>query len=191
MNNEVQKNYQTKLRDYDNNLLLKIEYMTDKVIWRLFFPYALIFLLFGGTFMLILERVLVDGCSTKDCFGLSFFGLIIIVALISSVEILLMKDIKIYSDRIEKEWLFFGTKHLSFSNAKLRGIKTWFISNKAFLYLKKPRWYMLKCCSYDENLISENDKEEAMNILANISHRDVNEFKKIQVAMNPLIKNKG
>lgn len=178
-------------KDYDKEPLLIIKYMTSKVFWRLFFPYTLIFLLFSGTFVLILERILISGCNIKDCFGIFFFGSIIIGALFLSSEILLVKDIKLYSDRVEKEWLFFGIKKLFFSNARVRGIKTWFVSNKAFLYVKKPKWYMFKCCSYDENLISEDDKEKAMQILASISNRDVNEFKKLQVDINPLIKNRG
>jgi len=170
--------------------ILTMKYMTGKVFWRLLFPYAFIMLLFSGTFILIFERIVINECNIKDCFGVLFFGLIMIIIIFSSLEILLMKNIKLYQDKIEKEWLFFGTKQLPFSNARIRGMQTWFISNKTFLYINKPRWYMFKCCSYDENLISEKDKEEAIKIVANISNRDINEFQKLQVDMNPLIKNK-
>ncbi len=170
--------------------ILTMEYITGKVFWRLLFPNLLVFII---SYEMIFNGYLeIDNMSKiKTLFGYIFFGLMMLAVLFMSLEILLMKNIKLYQDKIEKEWLFFGTKQLLFQNARIRGIQTWFISNKAFLYINKPRWYMFKCCSYDENLISEKDKEEAIKILADISNRDINEFQKLQVDINLLIKNKG
>lgn len=112
------KQEKVQIINQEEKPILTMEYMTGKVFWRLLFPYAFIMLLFSGTFILIFERIVMNECNIKDCFGVCFFGLIMIIAIFSSLEILLMKNIKLYQDKIEKEWLFFGTKQLLFFKCK-------------------------------------------------------------------------
>lgn len=45
----------------------------------------------------------------EECFGLIFFGLLVAGSVLLSIEMLLIKEIRLYSDRIEKEWSIFGT----------------------------------------------------------------------------------
>ena len=168
--------------------LLSFDYEVGRVFWRLFFPNGLVFFWFGAVFLSIFENVQVDGCNLKDCFGLVFFGLLVAGSVLLSIEMLFIKEIRFYSDRIEKEWALFGVRSLKYSNARLRGINSHFASSKSFLYIKKPSWYKYKCCGYDEYLISKENKEKAIEILANISKRNINEFTEFRLEINPLIK---
>jgi len=168
--------------------LLSFDYETGRVFWRLFFPNGLGFFLFGAVFLSIFENIQVHGCNSKDCFGLIFFGLLVAGSVLLSIEMLLIKEIRLYSDRIEKEWSIFGARSLKYSNAKLRGINSNLASAKSFLYIKKASWYRYKCCGYDEHLISKENKKKAIEILANISNRDIDEFTEFPLEMNPLIK---
>lgn len=169
--------------------LLSFDYETGRVFWRLFFPNGLVFFWFGAVFLSIFENIQLHGCNLKDCFGLIFFGLLVTGSVLLSIEMLLIKEIRLYSDKIEKEWFIFGLKSLEYSNARLRGINSNLASAKSFLYIQKPSWYRYKCCTYDEHLISKENKEKAIEILASISNRNINEFTKFQVEMNPLIQN--
>jgi len=123
----------------------------------------------------------------EKCFGLVIFGFIVTGSVLLTIEMFLLKEIRLYSDRIEKEWSIFGIRSLKYSNARLRGMNSNLASAKSFLYIKKPSWYKYKCCGYDEHLISKKNKEKAIEILANISNRDINEFTKFRLEMNPLI----
>ncbi len=171
--------------------LLVMQYEAGKVLWRLFFPNGLAILLFGAILIDLFEKVLLSGCNMKDCYILIIFSFLVFGGILVTIEMLLVKEIRFYKDRIEKEWSIFGIKSLKYSNAKIRGITSWFASSKGFLYIKKPKWYQYKCCVYDEHLISKENKEKAIKILANISNRNINEFTKSRLEINPLIKNKG
>jgi len=171
--------------------LLVMEYETGKVLMRMFFPNGLAIFLIGVILFGVVENIILNGCSKKDCFIFIIFIFLSFFGLIATLEMFLVKEIRLYKDRIEKEWSIFGIKSLSYSNTKIRGIKSWFASAKGFLYIKKPKWYKYKCCGYDENLINDKNKEKAIDILAIVSNRDKEEFTKTRIEINPLIRKQG
>ncbi|MCH9741113.1 MAG: hypothetical protein K0U38_09815 [Epsilonproteobacteria bacterium] len=165
--------------------LLVMQYEPGKVLWRLFFPNSLVILIIFPFF----SRVFNFGieCNMKDCYILGLFSLIVIGVIFISIEMFLVKEIRLYEHHIEKEWFIVGTKSLAYTNARMRGITSWIASNKGFLYINKPNWYRYKCCGYDEHLISKENKEKAIEVISQISNRDEDEFKKARVEINPLI----
>ena len=167
--------------------LLSFDYEVGRVFWRLFFPNGLAFLLSGAVLLSLFEETLQYGCNLKDCFGLVLFGFIVIGSALVTIEMFLLKEIRLYSNRIEKEWSIFGIRSLEYSNARLRCMNSNLASAKSFLYIKKSSWYKYKCCGYDEHLISKENKEKAIEILANISHRNINEFTEFRLEMHPFI----
>jgi len=172
--------------------LLTLQYEVGKVLWRLFFPNSIVLLIV----FILFSQVLSIGreCNMKDCYIVGLFSLLIVGVLFVSIEMLLVKEIKFYKNRIEKSWSIFGTKSLEYTNVRLRGITSWIASNKGFLYINKPNWFTYKCCGYDENLISKENKEKAITVLSQVSNRDEEEFTKTRVEINPLIQkiiNKG
>ena len=167
--------------------LLTFNYEIGKVLWRLFFPFGIIFILFGSVLFSINNNVQLNGCNLKDCFGLLFFGTMVVGSLLLSIEMILVKEIRFFKNRIEKEWSFFGSKTIDYSNARLRGINSKFASSKNFMYIKKPTWYSFKCCGYDEHLISEENKVRAIGILAKVTNRNLEELKEPRLEINPLM----
>jgi len=177
--------------DNDGKPLLTVEYMTSKVIWRLFYPNILGLILSAYLVNTFYNKVMQEGSSIESSYVLAIFIFLFIGGLLATIEMLLIKEIRFYQDRIEKEWAIFGIRSLQYSNMKIRGISTWLASTKSFLYINPPKWYKYKCCGYDEYLISNKEKEKAIEILANISNRDIEEFNESRLEINPLIKYKG
>lgn len=168
--------------------LLTVEYSTGKVFWRLFFPNGLGFILLVSIVIDLYNKVILNGSTMTDSYILIIFSFLAFSLFLVTIEMFLVKEIRFYKDRIEKEWIIFGTRGLEYSNIRIRGISTWLASTKSFLYIKRPKWYKYKCCTYDEHLINNEDREKAIELLANISSRDIKEFKKTRLEINPLIK---
>lgn len=171
--------------------LLTIEYSAAKVFWRLFFPNGLGLILLVSILIDLYHKMILNGFNMKDSYILIVFSILAFSFLLLTIEMFMVKEIRFYKDRVEKEWTIFGTRGIEFSNAKIRGVSSWFVSIKNFLYIKKPKWYKYKCCGYDEHLVNEEDRIKAIKFLANISHRDVKDFSETRLEINPLIKNKG
>lgn len=119
----------------------------------------------------------------------AFFGLIVLSSFILStvlltIEMFIVKEIRFYTDRLEKEWALFGTNSIEYKYTHFRGISSRFASSKSFMYIHKPNWYHYKCCGYDEHLLSPENKDKANALLARLSYRDINEFQNISTELN-------
>lgn len=137
-------------------------------------------MLFGG-YLNVEENIY------KVVFLTLLFGFLGIGALLLSLENILMKELRLYGEHLEKEWYLFGKKTLDYSNIRLNGITTQFVAALNFLYLKRPAWYQYKCCGIDEHLLNPQDREKLIETLSLISYRSKNEFLASKIEMNPLV----
>ena len=170
--------------------LLVMEYKTGKVLWKLFFPYGLAILI-SLAMLLGDELSLQEDGSLKFWFGIIFFGIIFLISLISVINILLLKEIRLYELYMEKELLFFGTTTSKYENLKLLGMYSYFVKAFNFIKIDESNIFKRKFCSCDLNLISNLELEKFKEILSSISNRSKNEFEVLELKINPLIKNKN
>ena len=174
----------------DNNIknpILVIKYNPLRVLWKLIHPNGLGILLFGsllfGTGLDLNE----DG-PIKFFFGMFFFGILFIAAIYSSIEIILMKEIRFYNDYMEQEWRFFGKKSSKYNKLKFISMTGLFAKPYSFLYINEPNLFKRKCCLFNLRLLYRNDIEKIKNLLSKISKRPKDEFEKTEIKFDPFIK---
>ena len=172
----------------NENLILVIKYNPLRVLWKLIHPNGLGILLFG--FLLFgTELSLDEDGPIKFWLGMLFFGTMFIFTIFSSLEIILMKEIKFYKNHIEHKYRFFDKKLSEYNKLRFISMIGIFSKPYAFHYIDEPNLLKRKFCSFDLRLLYKNDIEKVKEILAKVSNRSMDEFDKSEIKLNPFIKN--
>jgi len=167
--------------DYDKEPLLVIEYMTSKVFWRLIFPNALLILIAYGVLSLESFNIADDG-ALKYYFGIFFWGSLSLFGIMSSLELLLMKEIRFYSKHIEKEWGFFGIRSFKYKDIQLLGNYTFLFKVYGFVNMDE-KIYKRKL-AIDLNLCSLDDVESIKGMISSIFKLSIEELEQQNIKVN-------
>lgn len=160
--------------------LLVVKYVWWRVLWRLFIPYipgTFIFYSAGGAFLKDNNPIVYI---TMYAFMLFGIGMII--------NLLLIRDFRFYHDRIERRWFLFGTKMLKYDEITvgLTYMNMKAFDSKTIAFSKRIQCFYSNI-RLDRHLISKKTEQIIVQFLANISHRDISEFKE-NIALNPFLK---
>ena len=166
----------------DDKLLFSMKYNPLKVLLR----FALNSLVIIAFTVGILDLLEVEK-DLKEWAKLIFLISFTLVTILMTIEHFIHKEIRFYERHLEKEWYFFKPKSMLYSNIRVTGISVMWISSKNFMNIKKPSFFQWKCCGYIENMLYSNDIKEVEKVLAYISGRDVEEFSKSKINMNPFV----
>ncbi|GEM_PF-2413985 len=161
--------------------LLVVKYVWWRVLWRLFIPYVpgiFMFYGFGGHFV-------------KENNPIAYVTMyaIMLFAIGMTINLLLTRDFRFFSDRIEKRWFLFGTKIVKYDDM---GVALTYMNMRVFnnrnIVFADGIKNVHNSFGLDRNLVSKKTEQMIVQFLANISHRDISEFQD-NVALRPFIKN--
>ncbi len=160
--------------------LLVVKYVWWRVLWRLFMPYIpgiFMFYGFGGYFVKEHNPI---AYITMYAFMLFAIGM--------TINLLLTRDFRFFSDRIERRWFLFGARVLKYNEIEI--IFT-FMNMRAYnsrtIAFGNMSQYANKLIRLDRNLISKKTEQLIVQFLADISHRDITEFQEMTL-ISPFIK---
>jgi uncharacterized membrane protein YuzA (DUF378 family) len=144
----------------------------------LIFGFGLIVTFFeSGTFVL-----------TRLIYGV-FAALLGLGGIYALIEILLFKEIRLYNDRMAKEWHLIGTAEIGLKNATYNGRDYSFMGVRC---LRNPntRQYLnnFKIILFDQYMLAPKDLKELNRLLAKLSGRNVEEFEGDKVLFERLMK---
>lgn len=111
-----------------------------------------------------------------------FFGFVSFILLFLVVELVLFREIRLYRDKIVKEWRLIGSKEIELANARLENCSRCGASTKLFSDQdsNSPNWLRLlfptRVISYAEHFADPEDVKELNRLLADLSGRKVEEF---------------
>jgi hypothetical protein len=108
-------------------------------------------------------------------------------------EIILTREIRFYKDCVIKIWYFLGSKKVLLDRASMTvsSISKW--SRRTILPKNKP-WSFLKTVSWEEILVSDEDKKDLDKMLIMLCNRNIDELNKqgtIVDLVNPVKENNG
>jgi len=172
-----------KLQTENEQPLLVVKYVWWRVLWRLFIPYVpsiFMFYGFGGHFV-------------KENNPIAYITMYVIMlfAIAMTINLLLTRDFRFFSDRIERRWFLFGKKILKYDEiiVGLTYINMRAFNNKTIAFSKRIKCFFFNI-ELDRNLISKTTAQTIIEFLANISHRDISEFQE-NLALEPFFKNQN
>lgn len=169
------------MKSYDDPLFV-LKYQKRKVI-----PMAVLWLLaFGliGSYGLFGHV----GRSTLDLIFARSFGFLSLLFCGAGVtEILLFKEIRLYRDRIVKAWKLIGTRELELAKAGLGsgmsisgyGTKYFFEQGMSPYWLLPMTFFHSMGITYHEYFADEREVKRLNGLLAELTGRKVEEFKKM------------
>jgi hypothetical protein len=161
--------------------LLVVRYVWWRVIWRLFIPYVpsiFMFYGFGGYFV-------------KENNPIAYITMYVIMlfAIGMTINLLLTRDFRFFSDRIERRWFLFGNRVLKFDEIiiGLTYMNMRAFNNKTIAFTKRIKCFFFNI-ELDRNLINNKMEQKIVQFLADISHRNISEFQE-NIALKPFLKN--
>jgi hypothetical protein len=108
---------------------------------------------------------------------------LLFILLMPIVELLIFKEIRLYKDRIVKEWKFFGVKELKLEGARLQSEYYSGMGSKSFYKQNSnPQWdwllsfFLFTKISYGEYFTDPANLKEFHSALAQLTGRRVEEF---------------
>jgi hypothetical protein len=169
-----------ELQTENEKPLLVVKYVWWRVLWRLFIPYVpgiFMFYGFGGYFV-----------EHNNPIAYITMYAIMLFAIGITINILLTRDFRFFSDRIERRWFLFGTRILKYDEI---GVALTYMNMRAFnsrtiTFDKRIKCFHLNT-EIDRNLISKKTEQEVVAFLADISQRETSEFQE-NVEIYPFIK---
>lgn len=165
--------------------LFILKYKRWRIVWRLIFPLSFIIPI---SYMMVF-----DWAHTRT--GLEFLFSIIIGGFIffsftfQLIDMIFFKEVRFYKDRVVKAWYLLGERSIMLQNASLDGSNNLIISVKK-IYDKKIKVFFapFKGIFYDETLACRKDVTAVNRLLAELSNRKPEEFKRYRTSFKPLIK---
>jgi len=140
-----------------------------------FFPYSLVFYFVGGSFVLSINEMSIESLTMVDGLKITLYLFILISSIIFYLSNILTKEVRIYTDRIEKEWYLFGVSTVYIEQMHISIIKR--LATHILRFEKgKQRWYMNILVDIDINLIDKQTKEKLLSTLAKVMCVDEKQF---------------
>lgn len=146
-----------------------------RLLWMTFFPYSLVFYFVGGSFVLSINEMSIESLTMVDGLKITLYLFILISSIIFYLSNILTKEVRIYTDRIEKEWYLFGVSTVYIEQMHISIIKR--LATHILRFEKgKQRWYMNILVDIDINLIDKQTKEKLLSTLAKVMCVDEKQF---------------
>ena len=155
--------------------LLVVKNDFGRLLWMTFFPYSIVFYFVGGSFVLSINEMSIESLTMIDGLKITLYLFILISSIIFYLSNILTKEVRIYTDRIEKEWYLFGVSTVYIEQMHISIIKR--LATYILRFEKsKQRWYMNILVDIDINLINKQTKEKLLSTLAKVMCVDKKQF---------------
>ncbi len=152
-----------------DELLFVVKYDSmGRMLWRLFFPYVLAYFLFKPMWMSSMNTFIDEDFSLADSAFLLLLTLILLSGVIGLLDQFGMKEIRVYKDRIEKEWYLFGTRRVDINNLKFKVKKSLLGYLISFVNINKRPWNNI-LMHVDMHLIDKNARNKLVKVFSGLS----------------------
>jgi hypothetical protein len=166
--------------------------------YRLYWKFVLISLF---SFLVFLSGMLAFVLPAKNTTLLvckPVYGLLAFWFLLQTLGIMLFSGIRLYRERIVKEWRLIGSTEIQLADASLLGGNFGGTSGKTFFNRGAGRWLLwlqwlfpIRGVSYIESFALPDRVKELNRLLADLSGRNVEEFQATNISIPRLIKEDG
>ncbi len=150
--------------------LIVLKFQKRRMLWRFFFGYSIWFLLCFYLMALASSEKLLKFLFFEFIFATGF-----ILALYTMVDMFLMKDIRLYKNRITQRFKLFKKERVIYlNNAKYNATQTFYFTFMAISPMDR-RWNKIL---FDPRLIETNEKIRFYKVLSELTGRPIVELKK-------------
>ena len=165
----------TSIQDLKNSVdepLFVVKYdAMGRILWRLFFPYAGVYFFFKPVWMSRMNTFIDESSSLADSAFLLFLTIVLFLIFIGLLDLLGMKEIRIYKDRIEKEWYFFSVRRVNIDDLKFKVKKSLLGYLISFSNVNVKPWNNI-LMHVDMHLLDEETRKKVITAFTTISKQD-------------------
>ena len=164
----------TSIQDLKNSVdepLFVVKYnSTGRILWRLFFPYAGVYFFFKPVWMSRMNTFIDESSSLADSAFLLFLTIVLFLIFIGLLDLLGMKEIRIYKDRIEKEWCFFGVRRVHIDDLKFKVKKSLLGYLISFSNVNVKPWNNI-LMHVDMHLLDEETRNKLLKVFSGLTEQ--------------------
>lgn len=177
-----------ELKTENEKPLLVVKYVWWRILWRIFFPLSLgCFIGFLGGMALIESGAYIVGI---------FFYMIGILSGYAILELLMIRQFELYTDKIVKVWNFFGSKEVKYTGSMLGiSFRTFspFYSLSGYSFFQKVFFRNIhilnRHISLDRTLISEKTDNELLIFVSKLTNKNITKKQNFVAEMQSILNN--